>query len=138
MSNSVDATEQAFWNRWNASTREQQLDEVSLDQADFAKTWTSTGQGTDLNIIEVGFGAGWMTPILAPFGQVTATDLSDEVLGRAAARWPEVKFVAGDFMALDFEEHCHDVVVTFEVLSHVADQPALCRSFIGCSGQTVC
>ena len=124
MSNSVDATEQAFWNRWNASTRECYLDRVSFDQADFATKWIGADRGTDLDIIEVGCGAGWMTPILAPFGRVTATDLADEVLDRAAERWPDVRFVAGDFMALDLGEHCYDVVVTFEVLSHVADQSA--------------
>lgn len=79
---------------------------------------------TDLDIIEVGCGAGWLCPSLKPYGRVTATDLSDEVLARAAARVPDVHFVAGDFMALGFTEGGYDVVVTLEVLSHVGDHSA--------------
>jgi 2-polyprenyl-3-methyl-5-hydroxy-6-metoxy-1,4-benzoquinol methylase len=37
---------------------------------------------------------------------------------------PDVTFVAGDFMALDFPAERFDVVITLEVLSHVADQEA--------------
>lgn len=72
-------------------------------------------------------GSGWFTPELARYGQVTATDLSDEVLARAAKRWPEVRFVPGDFMELDFDKRAYDVVVTLEVLSHVFDQKAFIR-----------
>jgi 2-polyprenyl-3-methyl-5-hydroxy-6-metoxy-1,4-benzoquinol methylase len=98
--------------------------DVSIDQAEFALRWLDAIGRSDLAIIDVGCGAGWMTPRLTPYGQVTATDLSDEVLARASERWPEVRFIPGDFMALDFGERCFDVVVTFEVLSHVADQAA--------------
>jgi 2-polyprenyl-3-methyl-5-hydroxy-6-metoxy-1,4-benzoquinol methylase len=55
---------------------------------------------------------------------VIGTDLSHEVLDRARARLPDVRFVAGDFMALDFGNAAFDVVTSLEVLSHVADQPA--------------
>lgn len=61
---------------------------------------------------------------LANYGRVTATDLADEVLVRARARHPETTFLAGDFMDLDLAEGSFDVVVSLEVLSHVADQPA--------------
>jgi 2-polyprenyl-3-methyl-5-hydroxy-6-metoxy-1,4-benzoquinol methylase len=60
-----------------------------------------------------------------PFGSVTATDLSDEVLERAQRRFPKATFVSGDFMGLSFGTF--DVVVTLEVLSHVADQPSFVR-----------
>lgn len=58
----------------------------------------------DLDIIEVGCGAGWLCDRLTKFGRVTGTDLSHEVLARAANRWPSVNYVAGDFMQLDFPE----------------------------------
>lgn len=64
---------------------------------------------------------------MARYGQVTATDLSDEVLARASQRWPEVEFRAGDFAQLDFGEATFDVIVTLEVLSHVLDQKAFIR-----------
>jgi 2-polyprenyl-3-methyl-5-hydroxy-6-metoxy-1,4-benzoquinol methylase len=59
-----------------------------------------------------------------PFGNVTGTDLANELITRAQARYPKAKFVAGDFMALDFGAKPFDVAVSLEVLSHVADQPA--------------
>ena len=58
------------------------------------------------------------------FGQVTVTDLADEVLQRAAMRSPRVNFVAGDLFEVDLPLGSFDVAVSLEVLSHVADQQA--------------
>jgi SAM-dependent methyltransferase len=114
----------AFWNGWNASTREQAVCPVSTEQADVIKRWLLALGRTDLDIIDVGCGAGWLCAQLTPFGRVTGTDLSNEVLERAAVRSPEVRFLAGDFMELDLPQQGFDVIVTLEVLSHVADQEA--------------
>jgi ubiquinone/menaquinone biosynthesis C-methylase UbiE len=46
------------------------------------------------------------------------------VLDRARLRSPEVTFIAGDFLALPFEDASFDVVISLEVLSHVADHVA--------------
>lgn len=118
-------TQVDFWNTWNAEAREAGVGQVSLEQADCIARWLQALQRTDLDILDVGCGAGWLSARLAPFGNVTGTDLSDQVLQRAAVRWPNVRFVAGDFMRLDFPESAYDAVVLVEVLSHVADQPAL-------------
>ena len=117
-------TQQTYWTKWNAEGREHRLSDISRDQLGVVLGWLTAIGRTDLNIIEVGCGAGWLCPTLKPFGRVTATDLCAEVLSRARARIPEVEFVAGDFMALDFETAKYDVVVTLEMLSHVADQDA--------------
>lgn len=119
-----EAEQRASWNAWNASTREKRLSEISVDQRTVVEAWLSNIGRTDLNIIEVGCGSGWLCPTLERFGSVTATDIADEVLKRAQARMPAVKFVAGDFTALDFGREAFDVVVSMEVLSHVADQTA--------------
>ncbi len=114
----------AFWNDWNGAHREAGLADVSCDQARVVTSWLSTLGRRDLDIIEVGCGTGWMCGELQDFGRVTATDLSDQVLARARLRVPEARFVAGDFMDLDFGTNAYDVAVSLEVLSHVADQPA--------------
>jgi 2-polyprenyl-3-methyl-5-hydroxy-6-metoxy-1,4-benzoquinol methylase len=62
--------------------------------------------------------------MLSSFGRVNATDLADEVVQRARHRHPVATFRSGDFMSLDFSEQSFDVVVSLEVLSHVADQQA--------------
>lgn len=116
--------QQNFWNHWNASTREVHLDEVSFRQAAEVTSWLMEMDRTNLRILEVGCGSGWFCGQLSAYGDVTATDLSDQVLARAQKRLPDVKFVAGDFMQLDLGSEGFDVIVTLEVLSHVEDQAA--------------
>ena len=112
------------WNTWNAATREKKLEEISHRQAEIVCGWLGMLGRTDLDIIEVGCGAGWLCPQLSHFGSVTGVDLSDEVLARAQKRSPQVHYIAGDFMKMEFEPASYDVVVTLEVLAHVADQRA--------------
>ncbi len=118
------ALQASFWNRWNEANRESKIAEVSQDQRSVVLSWLSALGRTNLDLIDVGCGSGWLSPHLKPFGRVTATDLSEAVLGRARERIPNVEFVAGDFMTLDFGRERFDVVVSLEVLSHVADQQA--------------
>lgn len=113
-----------FWDRWNASTREENIVEVSRRQAEIIHRWLCELGRADLRILEVGCGTGWMCRHLIQFGHVTGTDLSERVLASAKKRTPEVTFVPGDFMDLDLGDEAFDVVVTLEVLSHVADQHA--------------
>lgn len=116
--------QQRFWNEWNAAARENHLETVSTDQAAVITGWLHGLRRNDLNILDAGCGTGWLCEKLRPFGVVTGTDLSHEVLNRARMRVPDVRFVAGNFMTLDFGKAAFDVVTTLEVLSHVADQPA--------------
>jgi 2-polyprenyl-3-methyl-5-hydroxy-6-metoxy-1,4-benzoquinol methylase len=67
---------------------------------------------------------GLVVLAMTSYGQVTGTDLADEVLACAEQRVPEAKFVAGDFMSLDLGLAHYDVAISLEVLSHVADQQA--------------
>jgi 2-polyprenyl-3-methyl-5-hydroxy-6-metoxy-1,4-benzoquinol methylase len=119
--------QQKFWNEWNAKNREYNTHDVSIDQARIVCEWLDRLGQHDLTILEVGCGSGWFCPRLAKYGQVTGTDLSNEVLARAQQRSPEIAFVPGDFMELDFGQDSYDVLVTLEVLSHVADQPAFIK-----------
>jgi 2-polyprenyl-3-methyl-5-hydroxy-6-metoxy-1,4-benzoquinol methylase len=122
--------QQAFWNAWNASVREQGLGEVSIEQADVIVSWLEALGRKDLRIVDVGCGAGWLCSRLTPFGSVIGTDLSDAVLARAAQRVPQAKFIAGDFMVLDLGSG-YDVAISLEVLPHVADQPAFLAKIAG-------
>lgn len=125
------ALQQSFWDTWNARYRETSVGEVSSDQRRVVLAWLHDIGRTDLDIIDVGCGAGWLDPSLKQFGAVTATDLSAEVLARLRTRIPHVNFVAGDFMELPFEPSSFDVAVTFEVLAHVSDQPAFIAKIAG-------
>jgi SAM-dependent methyltransferase len=113
-----------FWNAWNTSWSEYEHHVVSRRQARVVTEWLARLGRVDLDILEVGCGSGWLAPRLSAFGRLTATDLADEVIREARRRYPGATFMAGDFMALDLPEQAFDVVVTLEVLAHVADQPA--------------
>jgi SAM-dependent methyltransferase len=116
-----------MWSRWNAAGRERILPEGPQRQAQVVDDWLRSLQRTDLELIDVGCGAGWLCERLLPFGRVIGTDFVEDVLQRAQARLPQVRFIAGDFMALDLPPSAFDVAVTLEVLSHVGDQPAFLR-----------
>lgn len=116
--------QRSYWDSWNAENREQAQSEVSRDQRDKAIAWLNRFCRHDLDILEVGCGAGWLCPWLKPYGRVTATDLAPEVLARAQKRITDVRFISGDFMTLDLPGESFDVVVTLEVLSHVGDHSA--------------
>jgi 2-polyprenyl-3-methyl-5-hydroxy-6-metoxy-1,4-benzoquinol methylase len=118
----VDAQER-FWNAWNAG-REKRLQAVSEDQSTVILEWLKVQRRTSLDLLEVGCGAGWMSERLRRYGSVTAVDLAREVVARAKERFPGVRFLAGDFMTLSLPKASFDVVVSLEVLSHVADQAA--------------
>jgi 2-polyprenyl-3-methyl-5-hydroxy-6-metoxy-1,4-benzoquinol methylase len=123
MSAETASEERAFWNEWN-KTREEKQGRVSREQQQAVLRWLDALGRRDLALIDIGCGAGWLCEKLMPYGQVTGTDLSDEVLARMALRLPNAKFVAGDFMQLDFGRASFDVAISLEVLSHVPDQPA--------------
>lgn len=124
MAPSTLSQQRAAWEWWNAETREKHLGEISRDQRDNVTRWLQNLGLHNLNLIDVGCGAGWLCPTLTMYGYVTATDLSSDLLARAQRRFPLATFVAGDFMELSFPEGHFDVVVSLEVLAHVEDQPA--------------
>lgn len=119
-----------FWNEWNAKNREQsrKLATVNQRQAQMAIEWVNDIGRQDLDILEVGCGSGWLCQKLVPFGKVTGTDLSDEVLSRASVNLPQVKFVAGNFFDLDFPQLGFDFIVSLEVLAHVDNQDEFVES----------
>lgn len=122
----IDA-QRRFWNEWNALFLANQRGPTSQRQATMVENWLRRRGRNDLDILEVGCGSGWMANRLSPFGRVTATDLSNDVLAVAQEKWPDIRFVAGDFMAMDLPPASQDVVVTLEVLSHIPDHPAFLR-----------
>ena len=113
-----------FWASWAAISGDKGYEEISARQARTICDWLSSLDVTDMKLLEVGCGNGWLCPRLAAFGNVTATDLSPTQIETARTLFPQVRFLAGDFMTLELEPEQFDVVVTLEVLAHVADQQA--------------
>ncbi|MGD2134256.1 MAG: class I SAM-dependent methyltransferase, partial [Maricaulaceae bacterium] len=106
-----------YWDRWNAEHREKNQVFTSRRQADIVVGWLRRLGRSDLEMLDVGCGSGWLADRLIEFGAVTGTDLAPDVLERAKSRLPNATFVSGDFMELEFEEEGFDVVVGLEALS---------------------
>jgi len=120
----MDDSQQHFWNAWNAQNRENVLPNAwSQARGDWVidqlRCLNLPGQA---KILEIGCASGWLSQQLIPFGDITATDLADEVVNRAQERLPEIHFRSGPFETLQFGTNKFDVVVCLETLAHVPDQ----------------
>jgi len=115
-----------FWNKWNASHRigNWKLPQVNDRQARMVREWLAAIGRSNLDILEVGCGSGWLCEQLVGFGHVTGTDLADEVLPQKGGSSGGVTYIAGDFFGLPLPEPGFDVVVSLETLAHVNDQKA--------------
>lgn len=119
------ANDQArYWDKWNARSREGKLPPSAVRQGAIVDQAVAALGRIDLRILDVGCGTGWTCERLVRYGLVTGTDMTPSVIERARERLPQVHFVCGDFFQLDLPLAGYDVVVSLEVLAHVADQTA--------------
>lgn len=119
----VDLHEQeVFWNSWNKEIRENspvnQYCEIRAHEVEKQLDQLNISHS---KILEVGCGSGWFSERLANYGQVTATDLAGDVIQRAQKGIPHIKFIAGDFHQMIFNNE-FDIVVSLETISYVYDQ----------------
>lgn len=117
----IDLEEQRrAWNKWNSAVEPDGPRQVA-EWAEIERHLLSLRR-TNLRMVEVGCGAGWLAERLIKYGTLTATDLSDEVLPEIRVRLPLVDFRVGDFFELQLPSASYDMVVTQHVLAHVGDQ----------------
>ncbi len=113
------------WNKWNSDVREESpLTDTNHREAEVIEKWIRHLNHEELSILEVGCGTGWMSEILSSYGNVTGIDLADEVLERSRQRLPHINFLAGSIFDVDMESNQFNVIVSMDVLSHIADKPA--------------
>ncbi len=77
---------------------------------------------TDLTILDLGAGRGWLSSILATLGSVTAVELSKQAVVDSRIRYPTINFIHGDIFEIKDELPRVDLVVSQEVIEHVDDQ----------------
>lgn len=122
------ADQVASWDSWNrAAKRDSVLSGPSTRQWLRLKQRLLELGRTDLSIVDVGCGSGWTCEKMLPFGRITGVDFSPQTIGKAASRVPEATFVAGNLFEVALPMEAFDVVVSLEVLSHVADQREFVR-----------
>ena len=118
--------QEAFWDDWNQRLRTSGVNDPFMQAQLRQAVPLVQAAGPAPRILDVGCGTGWLGGSLAPYGTVTGVDLSTKAIEVARATWPDVRFMAGDFDAIDPGE-TFDLVVSADVIAHVADQPG----FIG-------
>ena len=86
-------------------------------------------------VLEVGVGTGLCLPLYPPNCDITAIDLSEAMVGKAAARVKEhgltnVKLMTMDAGAMDFADSTFDLVVAAYVVTAVPDYRKLMQEMI--------
>jgi SAM-dependent methyltransferase len=121
------ANDVQIWDEWNLKYRLGRLDQPSKRRLLEIGAVMAELKVRDARILEVGCGTGWLSAKLSEFGKVTANDIGAKIIEIAQANYPQVDFRSGDVESLDLPLNHFDVIVTSEVLAHVADQPIFLR-----------
>ncbi|WP_099022576.1 class I SAM-dependent methyltransferase [Mycolicibacterium palauense] len=83
------------------------------------------------DVLEAGFGEGYGADLLAERARsVIGVDYDESAVAHARARYPRVRAVHGNLTALPLPDASVDIVVNFQVIEHLWDQPhfvAECR-----------
>jgi SAM-dependent methyltransferase len=116
-----------IWDDWNLKYRLGRLNEPSKRRLLEIGAAVADLKIRDAKILEVGCGTGWLSAKLSEFGKVTAIDIGKKIIEIAQVQYPHIDFRSGEVETLDLPVNYFDVVVTSQVLSHVADQPVFVR-----------
>lgn len=118
------ANDVQIWDKWNLTYRLGRLDEPSRVRLRNVLATLTDLNIRDAKILEAGCGTGWLSAELRRFGKVTACDIGSKIIEIAQTNYPDIDFRSGDVHTVDLPVNSFDVVVTSQVLTHVADQPA--------------
>lgn len=73
---------------------------------------------TQLRIMDLGCGYGWLTKVLSEFGDATGVDIT---IKEAKKRYPDMKFQEANIIHDEIEGN-YDIIVSSEVLEHIAQE----------------
>ncbi len=119
----------AAWNEWNKMHRMDGPTDERIEQCAHAVI-DCASRHSPKTILEIGCGTGWLSERLARIGKTTAIDLADEMIKRAQSRHPDIRFLAGDFMTMEFSES-FDFIATVDAFSCVADHAGFAKKIAG-------
>ncbi len=107
-----------YWNEWHRAWRfRADLDPFMTCQRDVAVSVAASVGGSNLRILDVGCGTGWLGHALTSFGQVWATDLTEVAVSEGRRRFPELTFIVGDFLNVPLPAP-FDLIVTADAFLH--------------------
>ncbi|UMB68102.1 class I SAM-dependent methyltransferase [Mycobacterium paraterrae] len=80
------------------------------------------------DVLEAGCGEGYGADLIAGVAQqVTAVDYDASTVAHVRARYPRVRVIHGNLAELPLPDQSVDVVVNFQVIEHLWDQPQFVR-----------
>jgi SAM-dependent methyltransferase len=80
------------------------------------------------DVLEAGCGEGYGADLIAGVArQVTAVDYDEATVAHVQARYPRVQVIHGNLAELPLPDQSVDVVVNFQVIEHLWDQPQFVR-----------
>jgi SAM-dependent methyltransferase len=80
------------------------------------------------DVLEAGFGEGYGADLLAGVARsVIGVDYDESAVAHVRARYPRVQVVQGNLAQLPLPDASVDVVVNFQVIEHLWDQPQFVR-----------
>jgi len=80
------------------------------------------------DVLEAGCGEGYGADLIASVARrVVAVDYDAATVAHVAARYPRVEVVEGNLAALPLTDASVDIVVNFQVIEHLWDQPQFVR-----------
>jgi SAM-dependent methyltransferase len=80
------------------------------------------------DVLEAGCGEGYGADLIAAVArQVTAVDYDEATVAHVQARYPRVQVIRGNLAELPLPDQSVDVVVNFQVIEHLWDQPQFVR-----------
>jgi SAM-dependent methyltransferase len=80
------------------------------------------------DVLEAGCGEGYGADLISGVArQVTALDYDVATVAHVRARYPRVQVIHGNLAELPLPDHSVDVVVNFQVIEHLWDQPQFVR-----------
>jgi SAM-dependent methyltransferase len=78
----------------------------------------------DREVLEAGCGEGYGADLIAGVARrVIALDYDEATVAHVRARYPRVEVIHGNLAELPLPDHSVDVVVNFQVIEHLWDQP---------------
>lgn len=125
MTTDISSQEEFYNNRWRNF---KYADNLNLQRCVAILDGLHSLELSQPRICDLGCGAGWMAAILGQFGPTTGLDLSSEAIDAATDRYRHVTFehvILGQWTP---PADKFDVVVSQEVIEHLADQPEHIRT----------